>query len=303
MPEDRGLDVVMSNSVIGGFGPFENASGAFTQNPWQRGSGGGWPGWWGSMPNWGQMWGQGGMGAMSQTGQPWDDHSLLSRSGMSAGQPGSEPYSGATEYSRAHPWNQMVPEKVPTATSAPGWRRPTNWFQGDFPGSAPQAPAGKLGYDDWYDQIGKNYAYSISFGSPAATYLEYIGYTGGGSSGQSGPTGDGVQIGTDPTTGIWPTRGGRAYDPARTGRPQPPDGNQYTPPLTTAPTSPANQPQPQGPFSSYMINTPNYYQISSEAATPQAAGTYNYGGYNPQAGGSNMSWRGMIDPKLLNILS
>ena len=60
--------------------------------------------------------------------------------------------------------------------SAPGWSSPTNWDNGTFPTSPPNAPSGKLDYEDWWISTGQYMAYSISFGSPAASYLQYIGW-------------------------------------------------------------------------------------------------------------------------------
>src|SRR5574340_467281 len=60
----------------------------------------------------------------------------------------------------------------------PIWRHPTNW-SGPFPSGPPNPPPGKLSYNDWYAQTGGGIQ-SVSFGSAALNYLQYLGDSGTG---------------------------------------------------------------------------------------------------------------------------
>lgn len=98
----------------------------------------------------------------------------------------------------------IQPSPLPTPSpTTPGWYSPTNWIVNGvndrslFPSAPPTPPTGKLNFTDWYNQMGKNMAQSVSFGSPAASYLDYIGYNRSGASGGSPTT-------TSPTTPVTP---------------------------------------------------------------------------------------------------
>lgn len=91
----------------------------------------------------------------------------------------------------------------PIGSQSTPWTQPTNWFgKSAFPSSPPDPPAGKLNFQDWYNRIGKNMPQSVSFGSPAASYLDYIGYTGSGGTAPPATTNPSTSPGTttSPTT-------------------------------------------------------------------------------------------------------
>lgn len=83
---------------------------------------------------------------------------------------------------------------IPKSLEVPEWRPPTNWMgmsggDSSFPSSPPTPGPGQLSYEDWFNQIGYNMPHSASFGSPAASYLEYLSKNpANGSSTQTIPT-------------------------------------------------------------------------------------------------------------------
>lgn len=111
-------------------------------------------------------------------------------------------------------------------TRVPDWYGPTNWGTGaeSFPSKPTTVPPGKLSYEDWWNQIGSQRAYSRSFGSPAASYLEYIGY--------------------DPSTGQIPTIAPSPGGPIPTSEPTVPS------PVPKRGTT-SNQPTPTTPMGQY----------------------------------------------------
>lgn len=102
-------------------------------------------------------------------------------------------------------YNPVGPISPPQNTQAPAWRGPTNWTGGSaFPSAPPTPPSGKLNYNDWYNQIGQDLPYSASFGSPGASYLDYLG-SSGTSQQPTTPTGVGAVTGAGASTTGTPT--------------------------------------------------------------------------------------------------
>lgn len=120
-----------------------------------------------------------------------------------------------TQPARTTPGGPIVSQSTP-------WTQPTNWLgKSAFPSSPPDPPAGKLNFQDWYNQIGKNMAQSVSFGSPAASYLDYIGYTGSGGT-------------APPATTSPPTSPGTTTSPTTTAAPGPSPNSDFLGALQTA---------------------------------------------------------------------
>lgn len=145
-----------------------------------------------------------------------------------------------------------------TTQQVPPWRGPTNWTGSTpFPDSPPTPPSGKLGYEDWWNQNGKDRAYSASFGSPGASYLDYL---------KSSATAPAIQN-ADPGQAQPTIPSPVAIPPAITAQ------NPLTPPSTTLGTQSqsTNQYAPLTPY------TNNSYGVQAQASPPSSPllGTLN----------------------------